>query len=97
MDIIQKKSAYYGQQIVELNTNPDPEFEEAMSKLRLRDIVEIGKVLPDKYLDLTYGELEDLFIYPEKGDAFVEELVDSMTEEQISSFEEVVKRFLLTE
>lgn len=97
MDIIQKKSAYYGQQIVELNTDPDPEFEEAMSKLRIRDVIEIGKVLPDKYLDLTFDEFEDLVIYPEKGEAFVEGLVDSMTEEQISSFEEVVKRFLPTE
>lgn len=96
MDIIQKKSAYYGQQIVELNTDPDPEFEEAMSKLRIRDVIEIGKVLPDKYLDLTFDEFEDLVIYPEKGEAFVKGLVESMTEEQISSFKEVVERLLPT-
>ena len=97
MDIIQKQSAYLGQQIVEINTNPDPEFETSFSKLRIRDIIEIGKALPDKYLDLTFGEFQDLTIYPEKGEAFVEELIESMTEEQMSSLEALFKRFLLTE
>lgn len=92
MDTIQKMSAYYGKQIVNLNTDPDVEFEDKFSKLTFRDMLKIALKLPDKLLDLKYGEIIEMALRSdEEVKAFMEEAFDGLTEEQEVALDELLK------
>ena len=83
MDAIQRCSAYHGRKIVELNTNPDVEFEERYSNLTLRQILKIGESLPDKLLDMKYSDFIEIQLKSkEEAETLMEELFDDMTVKQ---------------
>lgn len=90
MDNIQRQSTYHAKRIMDLNVNPDYEFEEKYSKLTVRDLIKFISALPEKFLDLTVEDVE-LMAIDKKDRSLVEEIFESLTEEQADALEEAMK------
>ena len=88
MDAIQRESAYHGKMIMDLNTNPDLDFEEKLSKITFRDMLTIVEQLPDKFLDLKYCDFMEMQLKPkEEAEALMAEIFEGITQEQENALE----------
>lgn len=97
MEYTKKASAYYGKQIMDINTDQEEaKFEENASKLTLKDAVKMLSLLPEVFLNLTFDDLMDMELNGENWAKYPEimEAINEMTEEQINAFNEFEELFL---
>ena len=92
MDAIQRKNTYHAKCIMDLNQEPDAEFEEKFSDLRIKDLLMILQAFPEDFLNLAMKDFEEMVINGTAG-AFIEGTCESLTEEQEAVLVEACKVF----
>ena len=93
MNSTQRSTIYHAKRIMDLNTNPEGEFDESFDKLKVKDLIKIVSAFPEDFLNLTFEDLENMVIDGNAED-FIGKALENMTEEQEFALWKVSKLLL---